>query len=209
MIQMNPLARLVEKSLMLPGRQMKESQFELLHPRGGHILFLGDSITEGGAWQEWFPKQQVLNRGIGSDTSAGVLNRLEVALRGDPSKVFLLIGTNDLGLGVGRETVLQNVSRIVDRIVGHTTATDLVLQSVMPRHARYASRIRALNASYRELADDAGATFLDLWPTLSDNRGGLLEQFTRDNLHLNGAGYEAWVSVLSPLIVRREENISG
>src|SRR3954451_1058356 len=41
------------------------------------VVMLGDSITEGIDWHELFPHVRILNRGIGGDTSAGVLNRLD------------------------------------------------------------------------------------------------------------------------------------
>src|SRR5690242_16816098 len=41
------------------------------------VVMLGDSITEGVDWHELFRDQRLLNRGIGGDTSAGVLNRLD------------------------------------------------------------------------------------------------------------------------------------
>jgi lysophospholipase L1-like esterase len=43
------------------------------------------------------------------------------------------------------------------------------------------------------------ATNVDLWPALSDGRGGLRAEFTPDKLHLNGLGYAEWVDTLSPI----------
>ena len=70
------------------------SQFEHLEIQAGDVVFLGDSITEGGAWDELFPGVPVRNRGIGGDTTSGVLDRLDQITRGRPAKVFLKIGTN-------------------------------------------------------------------------------------------------------------------
>ncbi len=41
------------------------------------IIFLGDSITLQGDFGEFFSDKRVPNRGIGNDTSEGVLNRLD------------------------------------------------------------------------------------------------------------------------------------
>jgi hypothetical protein len=51
------------------------TQFEFLTERKGGIVFLGDSITEGGHWSEIFGNGAVLNRGIGGDTTQDVLDR--------------------------------------------------------------------------------------------------------------------------------------
>jgi lysophospholipase L1-like esterase len=78
----------------------------------------------------------------------------------------------------------------------------IVLQSVMPRHRKFATRIVELNALYEEIALESGATYVDLWPALSDGRGGLRAEFTSDKLRLNGHGYSAWVDTLSPIMRR-------
>jgi hypothetical protein len=77
------------------------ASFKELNKRAqkGGVVFVGDSITEG------FPIDEILqcnkpmyNRGINGDTSIGVLDKLkEEVFDLIPSKVFLLIGTNDLG----------------------------------------------------------------------------------------------------------------
>jgi hypothetical protein len=48
---------------------------------GGEVVFLGDSITAGGAWHEWFPDVPVVNRGIDGDTSLDRLHLNEVGYR--------------------------------------------------------------------------------------------------------------------------------
>ncbi|MGS2810751.1 hypothetical protein [Nocardia sp. MW-W600-9] len=44
------------------------------------------------------------------------------------------------------------------------------------------------------------AVYVDLWSALADETGSLRPEFTRDRLHLNGAGYTAWVDVPRPHI---------
>src|SRR3954451_7586104 len=63
------------------------------------IVMLGDSLTEWGNWHELVPEFRVINRGIAGDTSSGVLDRLEEVIARRPKLVFLMIGTNDIGLG--------------------------------------------------------------------------------------------------------------
>ncbi|MDQ3279044.1 MAG: hypothetical protein M3Q06_12005, partial [Bacteroidota bacterium] len=58
------------------------THFKSLPKTTGDILFLGNSITDGGEWSELFNDVKVKNRGISGDVTAGVLNRLaEVAQR--------------------------------------------------------------------------------------------------------------------------------
>lgn len=63
----------------------------------GDIVFLGNSITEGGGdWGAKLGIPQVKNRGIAGDVTDGVLKRLDEITFFKPRAVFLLIGINDL-----------------------------------------------------------------------------------------------------------------
>lgn len=195
----NPLGRLLDKFLD-PGRKMRASQFELLKVCRGDIIFLGDSITEGGLWHEWFPGVALKNRGIGGDTTRGVLDRMDTAIGPAPAAVFLLIGTNDLSIGLTRDQIAGNVRRILAQMRNDRPETPVFLQSVMPRSKKYSRRIQALNELYSTLADEYGATWVDLWPVLANGDGGLKNSYTLDKLHLTGEAYSAWISVLRPLV---------
>jgi hypothetical protein len=81
----------------------------------GAVVFLGDSITQG--WKtlaKVFPDFKVVNRGIGGDTTRGVLYRLNAdVLALKPAAVVLLIGINDLGLGGKPEDIANNIKTIL------------------------------------------------------------------------------------------------
>jgi lysophospholipase L1-like esterase len=68
--------------------------------------------------------------------------------------------------------------------------TPIVVQSVMPRTARYTDDLRRLTDAYRALIEAAGGhiAFLDPWPALADDRGELRHAYTLDGLHLTGEG---------------------
>ena len=184
------------------GIEMRVSQLERLTPRPGRVVFLGDSITDHGAWAEWFPELLTLNRGISGDSVSGVHARLGSALH-DPTAVSLLIGTNDLG-GMGRSRRVDDIAAQFDDLVrairSDAPGAVLLVNSVMPRTKRMAPTIRGLNERYARIADRVGATYVDLWPILAAPDGSLRDALTRDHLHLNGAGYEAWIGVLRPLL---------
>ena len=182
-------------------RRMKASQFEALPTPRDAVVFLGDSITEGGSWHEWFPHATVVNRGIGGDTTDGVLHRLPAAVGASTTQLFLLIGTNDLTLKRTPVQIISNLSLIVAGITELAPSAEIVVQSVMPRNRKYRDRILELNVAYEEIAAKAGASYLDLWGVLADQDGALQRSLTQDQLHLNGSGYGAWVSELGPMIV--------
>ncbi|MEU4318305.1 GDSL-type esterase/lipase family protein [Nocardia fluminea] len=191
--------KIAYKYLLRTSIPMRASQFEQLPAPTGRVVFFGDSITEGGLWQEWFPEVDTVNRGISGETIANLLTRLNTAIDA-PAAVFLLVGTNDIGMGATVDRVASDMRQLVAAVRERAQQAPVFVQSVMPRQTRFARRIRELNSACRDIAADHGATCIDLWPALADETGGLRPEFTRDRLHLNGAGYAAWVDVLRPFI---------
>ncbi len=189
------------RSVMKPMQQSRRSQFAALAAPRGRIVMLGDSITEFGMWCEWFPDAQMANRGIGGERSGDILARLHTAID-RPRAVFLLIGTNDLSAAVPEAEIAGTVAATLDTIARVSPGIPVFLQSVMPRSLVFRNEISSLNERYQEIAEAAPeqVRYLDLWPALATPDGALRPEMTADSLHLNGAGYRAWVDVLRPII---------
>ena len=195
------LARSIVTPLLKVPQQTRQDQLNALRPLPGSVVLLGDSITEGGEWQELLPTLPVVNRGISGETASQLLGRVGSPLN-RPAAVVLLIGTNDLARGVSGLHVADTVRRILDQIEWTCPDSPVLLQSVMPRSPKFAAEIRDLNARYRRLADArARVDYIDLWPLLSDGPS-IRPTYSFDSLHLNGAGYRAWVSALRPALER-------
>ena len=169
------------------------SSFEAFPLVPDDIVFLGDSITEGGPWEELFPDLRVRNRGVGGDTSEGALARLEQVSRATPAKVFLLIGTNDLFRGDSEDEIVANITEILDRLKQETPDTEVYLQSVLPRAPSYRAAVEALNARLSEVALERGSAWVDLYTAFLDPQtGGIRAELSNDELHLLGPGYALW-----------------
>ncbi|KQZ86088.1 hypothetical protein ASD56_07455 [Microbacterium sp. Root166] len=155
-------------------------------------------------WDEWLPEYHVVNRGIGGETAAQVLERID-SVAYDPAAVFLLIGTNDLTLGYSIESITENVEKIIERVKELAPGAPIHVQSVMPRGPRWRQTVLRLNAAVSQVARRTGVQYIDLWPALEGVDGALKRNYTMDDLHLTGAGYRAWVEVLRPIMatVRR------
>ena len=82
----------------------------------GNIIFLGNSITEIGNWKKLLNDSTVINRGIGGDITFGVLKRLDDIVKRQPSKLFLLIGINDIGKDIPDAVVADNIHKIIMRL---------------------------------------------------------------------------------------------
>ena len=169
------------------------SAFEAFPLVPDDIVFLGDSITEGGPWEELFPDLPVRNRGVGGDTSEGVLKRLEQVTRAQPDKVFLMIGTNDLFRGDSEDEIVAHIIEILEHLKQETPDTEVYLQSVLPRAPSYRAAVEALNARLSEVALEHGSAWVDLYPAFLDpETGGIRAELSNDELHLLGPGYALW-----------------
>ena len=99
----------------------------------GALFFVGDSITQG--WGDDFNGQfdgvKIANRGIGGDTSRGVIYRLERdVLSLDPSGVVILIGTNELGGGATAEVIASDMEVIVSELKKHSTEMPIIINTM-------------------------------------------------------------------------------
>jgi len=192
-----PVVRRMVKGRMGAGRRR---YFEAVPVPPGRVLFLGDSLTEGGLWPDLFPDLATSNRGIGGEATYDLLERLDAAIN-DPVAVSLMIGTNDLhGPRDLRDTaqVAGRTEDIIRRIRESAPSALFLVNSVLPRTEHFTAQIRELNERNRSAADRHGATYVDLWPTFADAAGAIKKEYARDNLHLTPAGYLAWAEVLRP-----------
>jgi lysophospholipase L1-like esterase len=164
------------------------------------VVFLGDSITESFPLSTLFPDVAIKNRGISGDTTAGVLKRLDQVTAVQPHQIFLMIGTNDLGFGYPKETAIANYDEILRRITQEAPDTQVFVQSILPRHKRYAADINDVNKEIASLAEKYTCVYVDLFPTFADEAGGIRAEFSSDDLHLSNAGYAQWQQRIAPFV---------
>lgn len=172
------------------------TQFEVLSDRTVDVVFLGDSITQGGLWNELFPNVEILNRGIGGDTTQDVLDRIEQVYKAQPKKLFLMIGVNDLNRKLGPDVALDNYSKMFDLIDQNLPDTKVYVHSVLPVNDTWNftdnTSIPTLNKALRGHSEQRGYTYIDLHPVFADANGDLKSELSNDGIHLLGAGYELW-----------------
>jgi lysophospholipase L1-like esterase len=164
--------------------------------------FVGDSLTEGGRWQEWFPDVEAINLGVGADTTEGLIDRLDQVAEYDPDTVVLLIGTNDVANRRAVEQVVRNIETILVNLRAALPDARILVQSVLPRGAEYAEFVKEINRHVWQFAATVKAHYLDLWPVMALEDGELNPAYSQDRLHLNDAGYQAWLSELVPALER-------
>jgi lysophospholipase L1-like esterase len=173
------------------------------------VVFLGDSITQG--WKSLgqdFPNLKTVNRGIGGDTTRGVLYRLDAdVLSLDPKAVVLLIGTNDIGNnGADPSDVADNIKEIIKEIHQRYPRIPIVVCEVMPsteKKQRPADKIEELNKLIKKDVRWSSHTYLcDTWSIFADANGDAPKDIFPDLLHPNATGYAKWTAALNPIFAK-------
>lgn len=166
------------------------------------VVFIGDSITRRFALDEYFPDRGLVNRGIYSDTTKGLLHRLETSLGGlDIDKLFIMIGHNDLDLRTDQE-IIDNIMRIV----GRAKAREVYVQSILPVAAGPGSvnsrnaRIKRINTALRKMCAVKGCHYVDLHKGFRARGGWLAPGLSLDGVHPNGRGYQLWSQLIAPFL---------
>jgi hexosaminidase len=198
------LPALAQSPHKMSWNEVRRGLFALSKVESASIVMLGDSLTEGAPWAELTGCPHLLERGIGGDTTAKVLARLDDVLKLKPRAVFLMIGVNDILLSVPRETTVANYQAILDRLKG----PHLVVAYVLPVAASYGKRqmngsIAALDDAIASLvADRPNTTVLDLRPRFRGPDGYLRADLSYDGLHLSPKGYELWRDTIAPYVAQ-------
>ncbi|MFX0102706.1 MAG: GDSL-type esterase/lipase family protein [Candidatus Hodarchaeota archaeon] len=182
---------------ILKARKHKRSVLQLFDVSETDIVFLGDSITEQCPWSELFQKTNIKNRGIGGDTTKGVLSRVESIIEGKPSKIFLCIGTNDNMFRIRPRKTIENTQKIIQMIQEKSKNTKIYLESLLPVRGLVANlntngRIKKINNEIKNIAAELGIPFIYLYDQFLDEKGRLDKKYSLDGLHLNGDGYLKW-----------------
>ena len=173
----------------------KKSIFEVAPIQEGAIVFLGDSLTDYCNWEELFQNSKIINRGINGDKIQGVISRLDSIIDTKPSKLFLLIGINDIDEEKPVSEIISAYTELVNKLKESLPETKIYLQSLLPTDNRERlknNKIVQLNQQIAALSKDSNLTYIDLFTPFISEKDKLNPIYTFDGLHLNGAGYLVW-----------------
>ncbi len=183
----------------------KVTLFRLLPDTKDEIVFLGNSITDIGEWTEIWQDIHVKNRGVSGDNTFGVLARLDEVVSSKPSKIFIMIGINDIAKNTPDSIILNNYKKIIQYIRFHSPKTKLIVQSILPtnnfftefkNHQNKDTHIRFVNTNLQSFCKENRLVFLDLYHHFLDNENKLDKKYTNDGLHINGYGYMLWKKII-------------
>lgn len=179
----------------------RQSQFALLNS-ADRIVLAGDSRIDEAEWDDLLGRDDVANRGISGDTTAGLLARFGETFPRPVGVCVIQIGINDLMQGTPVAQIEGNFRKIVQQLQDRKLAARVVLTSVLltgKKSRELNGRVAELNAALMRLAEERGVAWLDLNAILAPG-GYLEEKFTNDGTHLTGEGYRLFAEALQPLL---------
>lgn len=180
-----------------------------------NYVFLGDSITDWYDLDKYFEGLPVVNSGVSGYSTNNILNNMnKMVYQYNPSKVFILIGINDLELKVDDDVVVNNIRKIIQGIKKNRRYAKIYVESIYPINNsdddkiegsiingnRKNSDIIDINNKLVKLTKEEGATYIDLYKELVDDNSLLKIEYTVDGLHLSSEGYEKVTEVLRKYI---------
>ena len=199
---------------MVQEQQDKLERYRVLNQnvKKGETLFTGSSLMEQ------FPVNELLmtngmtnviyNRGIGGFTTTDMLaNMEEMVFATEPSRIFINIGTNDIGSpDYQLEKLMENYEKILTRIRERLPQAEIYMMAYYPVNetdklpdtewakmmfvTRTNENIRLANEAVEKLAEKMGCRFINVNEGLTDERGKLKKEFTIEGIHMYANGYQ-------------------
>lgn len=189
--------------------------------RKGMTLFTGSSLMEGFPLNELCMTQGytdvVYNRGIAgltTDTFLECIDDVLLALR--PCRIFINIGTNDIGRQDGWEAHLEeNYRKILKTALSQLPEVSITLMAYYPVNEaviqenplpdgriipRTNQKVGAANDIVQRLAQELELHYIDVNAGLTDSAGQLRRELTVDGIHMYPAGYEIVFENLKPYL---------
>lgn len=162
-----------------------------------NIVFLGDSITHLGDFEQVFKEYNCGNFGIPGDSIKDVYYRRNMVYKVNPKKLFLMIGINSLlGLDEDIDLCAFQYEVLIKDFKIHLPTTQIYIESVLPTSNAYGERvsnnaINAFNEKLKALVEKYNLTYIDLHSLYKDEEG-LKISCTQDGVHLTPAAYSIW-----------------
>ncbi len=179
------------------------------------IIFFGDSIIECFNLDQYYPNFHLINKGRGGDTVSGLIQRLEpdvISLK--PLKLFILIGTNDLGdENITPNYILSIYEKLISLILEKLPKLNLFILSILPTnptievdYTNFNGRINknkdidVTNQGLKKLLIKYSFKYIDISENLRDSNKFLKKEITEDGLHLNNDGYDILSKIIEPFL---------
>jgi len=172
-------------------------------PPRNAVLFVGSSSIVLWNLPQYFPGQQVINRGFGgSEIIDSVHFGPRIVVKYHPRLIVFYAGDNDIAAGTSPEQVLVDFKAFDNMVHRSLPRTRILYLSIKLSPSRWAlaDKMRRANHLIEEFCKgDSRLTFLDVSGPLLDDKGKpRREYFRKDGLHLSPKGYAVWTDLVRP-----------
>lgn len=217
-LTLNPKLEAFQKDLLA---QYKEKNKTV---KKGQILFIGSSIMELFPIEKWQEQGKVqfehyiYNRAVRATTTQFVLEHLDTQIFDlEPSKIFINIGTNDIGFKVPENIFRENYEKIIKEIQEKLPQTKIYVLKYYPVNTadfgqgqdekdflatRSNQAFQNGSQKNQEMSQKLGVFFIDVSQGLSDENGNLRKEYTFDGAHINEKGCEIILSNMIKYLVQ-------
>jgi hypothetical protein len=169
-----------------------------------NALFIGDSFTSG--LKDYAKPNAYFIEEVGMTLAKG-LQRLPELDDVVPSRIFILLGINDLGHGYSSEEFVEQYRQMTNALKERYPRTTIYLQAIAPVTASRSfedpthsnEKINQFNEALKEFSKDDRMHFLNPWTAFQED-GALRSSESSDGLHLEYTGYTIWLEQLKLLI---------
>lgn len=185
--------------------------------------FLGDSRTEGLLYYTTIrPAGPFAYRGLNAQTirtKAFVKahgkrqTALEALKEGHFTKIYLMLGVNELGWW-NAEQFSRQYGDLIDLVRAAQPDAQIYLQTLIPITAAKSAegvftnlRLQAFNQVIRALGLEKQVYVVDVWSAFADAQGVLPAKQSSDGIHLYPRDYDQWLSYLKGHTVPREASV--
>jgi lysophospholipase L1-like esterase len=188
----------------------RDELFKVFPKSKNSIIFIGNSLTQNFELAELFQNLSIKNRGIISDYTSTLYNRLEPIIEEKPEKIFIEIGINDLGINLPNDTLIKNYNKIIEKLKSETPNSKIYIQSIFPvkNESQYLKSITnpevnknvvLVNKELKSICEKKKLTYIDIYSSF-ELEGQMNPKYSIDGVHLNGAGYLLWRDKLKSFV---------
>jgi lysophospholipase L1-like esterase len=179
-----------------------EDQDRASMPAPGGTVFVGSSTFAHWTTMEAELKDlAAINRGFGGSTLPEVNHYFDrLVAKYKPARIVLYAGTNDIADGHSGEQVAKDVAAFLASAHKELPQAEVyfISMSMPPSRVQWAKQYIEGNRLVSAFAEqDRHFHYIDVTRVMYDSRGVMRKDyFGDDNLHMNKAGYAAWVPVI-------------
>lgn len=198
-------------------KHYNDKLYEIAHRdyEKGEIVLLGDCVIENLDFDDTYNKRIIYNNGISGDTTILLHETLyKRAIKYKPEKLFISIGSNDIGFnGAPVKDIYNNTIAIIKEVQKRSKDTEIYICTVVPVNpankdyinreyvdARDNHEINMLNYYLKNYARRNHIKFVDINKKLRNDIDQLNIDYTFDGFHLNDLGNELIVDLIKQYV---------